>query len=64
MSNPTTVAPFFNNVSTVALPIPEAAPVTIATWPKSMGLVLSFFNLACSNSQYSTSKISLSGNAL
>ena len=55
MSNAMTVAPRPRNSSTVARPMPEAAPVTRAILPCSSGAARALASLACSSSQYSTS---------
>jgi len=47
MSATTTAAPSAARTSTVALPNPDAAPVTIATLPSKLAMLLSCFDRAC-----------------
>ncbi len=60
-SSATTAAPRARKLCTHALPMPEAAPVTRTTSPAKGGAVPPLRSLACSRSQYSTSKMSFAG---
>ena len=62
-SSATTAAPCARRAATHAAPMPDAAPVTSATSPASAGRAPCLRSLACSRSQYSTSKMSKAGSA-